>query len=94
VAHAVQWTSAAAEPFTVPECKRLSFPPSLRFSQSHGTSLCQSSPAKSCCHTALSERTSGASVEQRARLVNAIARGRRWLDEIVEGSVIDADQLA
>jgi site-specific DNA recombinase len=32
--------------------------------------------------------------ERRARLVSAIARGRRWLDEIVSGSVTDASQLA
>jgi DNA invertase Pin-like site-specific DNA recombinase len=32
--------------------------------------------------------------ERRARLVSAIARGRRWLDEIVSGSVIDAEHLA
>jgi site-specific DNA recombinase len=32
--------------------------------------------------------------ERRARLVCAIARGRRWLDEIGSGSVTDADQLA
>jgi len=32
--------------------------------------------------------------ERRARLVCAIARGRRWLQEIVTGSVTDADQLA
>jgi site-specific DNA recombinase len=32
--------------------------------------------------------------ERRARLVCAIARGRRWLDEIVSGSVPDAGQLA
>jgi hypothetical protein len=32
--------------------------------------------------------------ERRARLVKAIARGRRWLDEIVGGSVTDAKQLA
>ena len=32
--------------------------------------------------------------ERRARLVSAIARGRRWLDEIVSGSLTDADQLA
>src|SRR4029077_9455459 len=32
--------------------------------------------------------------ERRARLVSAIARGRRGLDEIVSGSVIDADHLA
>jgi DNA invertase Pin-like site-specific DNA recombinase len=32
--------------------------------------------------------------ERRVRLVNSIARGRRWLDEIVTGSVTDAEQLA
>jgi len=33
-------------------------------------------------------------IETRARLVNAIARGRRWLDEIVSGSVTDVQQIA
>jgi DNA invertase Pin-like site-specific DNA recombinase len=33
-------------------------------------------------------------VERRARLVNAIARGRRWLDEIVSGSVTNIEQIA
>jgi site-specific DNA recombinase len=33
-------------------------------------------------------------IERRARLVNAIARGRRWLDEIVSGSVTDIQQIA
>jgi site-specific DNA recombinase len=32
--------------------------------------------------------------ERRVRLVRAIARGRRWLDEIVSGSVTDAEYLA
>ena len=32
--------------------------------------------------------------ERRTRLVKAIARGRRWLDEVVSGSVTDAGQLA
>jgi DNA invertase Pin-like site-specific DNA recombinase len=32
--------------------------------------------------------------ERRLRLVNAIARGRRWLDEIVSVSVTDAEQIA
>jgi site-specific DNA recombinase len=32
--------------------------------------------------------------ERRARLVKAIARGRRWLDEIITGSITDAEQLA
>jgi site-specific DNA recombinase len=31
---------------------------------------------------------------RRARLVNAIARGRRWLEEIVSGSVTDVQQIA
>jgi site-specific DNA recombinase len=33
-------------------------------------------------------------IERRARLVNAIARGRRWLDEIVSGSDTDINQIA
>jgi len=32
--------------------------------------------------------------ERRLRLVCAIARGRRWLDEIISGSVTDAEQIA
>ena len=28
------------------------------------------------------------------RLIRAIARGRRWLDEIMTGSITDAEQLA
>ena len=32
--------------------------------------------------------------ERRLRLISAIARGRRWLDEIMTGSIIDAEQLA
>jgi len=32
--------------------------------------------------------------EQRLRLISAIAQGRRWLDEIVSGSITDAEQLA
>jgi site-specific DNA recombinase len=33
-------------------------------------------------------------IERRARLVSAIARGRRWLDEVVSGSVTDVPQIA
>ena len=33
-------------------------------------------------------------IERRARLVNAIARGRRWLNEIESGSVTDVQQIA
>jgi site-specific DNA recombinase len=33
-------------------------------------------------------------IERRARLVSAIARGRRWLDEIVSGSVTNIEQIA
>jgi site-specific DNA recombinase len=33
-------------------------------------------------------------IERRARLVSAIARGRRWLDESVSGSVTDLQQIA
>ena len=32
--------------------------------------------------------------ERRLRLITAIARGRRWLDEIGSGSITDAAQLA
>jgi hypothetical protein len=32
--------------------------------------------------------------ERRVRLISAIARGRRWLDEIMTGSITDAGQLA
>jgi site-specific DNA recombinase len=32
--------------------------------------------------------------ERRARLVSAIARGRRWLDEIMTGAIKDSEQLA
>src|SRR5215469_12377772 len=31
--------------------------------------------------------------ERRLRLISAIARGRRWLDEIIAGSITDAGQL-
>jgi site-specific DNA recombinase len=33
-------------------------------------------------------------IERRTRLVNAIARGRRWLDEIVSGSATNVEQIA
>jgi site-specific DNA recombinase len=33
-------------------------------------------------------------IERRARLVSAIARGRRWLDEIVSGRVTEIEQIA
>jgi site-specific DNA recombinase len=33
-------------------------------------------------------------IERRARLVNAIARGRCWLEEIVSGAVADVQQIA
>jgi site-specific DNA recombinase len=33
-------------------------------------------------------------IERRARLVSAIARGRRWLDEILSGSITDVQQIA
>jgi len=32
--------------------------------------------------------------ERRVRLVNAIARGRRWLDEMISGSVTEVEQIA
>jgi hypothetical protein len=45
-------------------------------------------------HGALREDIRPDHAERRLRLISAIARGRRWLDEIIEGSVIDAEQLA
>jgi site-specific DNA recombinase len=33
-------------------------------------------------------------IERRARLVNAISRGRRWLDEMVSGSTTNVEQIA
>jgi hypothetical protein len=33
-------------------------------------------------------------IERRARLVSAIARGRRWLDEILSGTATDVEQIA
>ena len=33
-------------------------------------------------------------LERRRRRVNAIARGRRWLDEKILGSVTDVEQIA
>jgi site-specific DNA recombinase len=33
-------------------------------------------------------------IERRVRLVSAIARGRRWLDEIISGAVTDVQQIA
>jgi site-specific DNA recombinase len=57
-------------------------PPSKRFRQillPHGTSRNEVRPERP---------------ERRLRLVSAIARGRRWLDEIISGSVTNADQIA
>jgi hypothetical protein len=57
-------------------------PPSKRFRQillPHGTSRNEVRPERP---------------ERRLRLVSAIARGRRWLDGIISGSVTDAAQIA
>jgi len=45
-------------------------------------------------HGTLRESVRPDRAERRARLVSSIARGRRWLDEIVAGSVTDAKHLA
>jgi hypothetical protein len=45
-------------------------------------------------HGALREHNRPDRAERRLRLITAIARGRRWLDEIVSGSITDAAQLA
>jgi site-specific DNA recombinase len=70
--------STEPEVFSIPWQK----PPSKRFHKillPHGT---------------LREKTRPERAERRARLVSAIARGRRWLDEIIAGSVSNAEQLA
>jgi DNA invertase Pin-like site-specific DNA recombinase len=57
-------------------------PPSRRFREMllpHGTSRKEVRPERP---------------ERRLRLVSAIARGRRWLDELMSGSVISAEQIA
>ena len=45
-------------------------------------------------HGALRENDRPDRAERRLRLISTIARGRRWLDEIIEVSVINAEQLA
>jgi site-specific DNA recombinase len=45
-------------------------------------------------HGAIREHIRPERAERRARLVGAIARGRRWLDDIVTGAVTDVEQLA
>jgi hypothetical protein len=45
-------------------------------------------------HGTLRENIRPERAERRARLVNAIARGRRWLDDIIAGSVSSPQQLA
>ena len=45
-------------------------------------------------HGALREDIRPDRTERRVRLISAIARGRRWLDEIMTGSITDAGQLA
>jgi site-specific DNA recombinase len=70
--------STEPEVFSIPWQK----PPSKRFHKillPHGT---------------LREKIRPERAERRARLVSAIARGRRWLDEIIAGSVSNAEQLA
>jgi site-specific DNA recombinase len=45
-------------------------------------------------HGAFREHIRPDRTERRVRLISAIARGRRWLDEIMTGSISDAAQLA
>ena len=45
-------------------------------------------------HGTLRENIRPERAERRARLVTAIARGRRWLDQLSSGAVTDAHQLA
>ena len=45
-------------------------------------------------HGALREDIRPDRAERRLRLITAIARGRRWLEEIMTGTITDAKQLA
>jgi hypothetical protein len=45
-------------------------------------------------HGAVRETIRPDRAERRLRLISAIARGRRWLDEIMTGSITDAAQSA
>jgi len=45
-------------------------------------------------HGAIQENIRPDRAERRLRLISAIARGRRWLHEIIAGSITDAAQLA
>ena len=59
----------------------------------------QKPPSKRCREMLMPHGTSRKDVrperpERRLRLVTAIARGRRWLDEIISGSVPSAEQIA
>jgi DNA invertase Pin-like site-specific DNA recombinase len=45
-------------------------------------------------HGTRRENTRPDRAERRVRLIGAIARGRRWLDEIMTGSITDPEQLA
>jgi site-specific DNA recombinase len=45
-------------------------------------------------HGAVREDIRPDRAERRLRLITAIARGRRWLDEIMTGTITDAKQLA
>jgi hypothetical protein len=45
-------------------------------------------------HGSVRENIGPDRAERRVRLISAIARGRRWLDEIMTGSITDAEQLA
>jgi len=70
--------SSGEESFSVPWQK----PPSKRSRQillPHGASRTDVRPERA---------------ERRAHLVGAIARGRRWLDEVVSGSITEAEQIA
>ena len=63
-------------------------------SQFPGRSHPPEDPARSCSRTMHLEATSvRQQFERRARLVSAIARGRRWLDDVVSGRVTTIAEL-
>jgi len=69
--------------------------PTTTYSQSRGRSRHPENPGTILVpHGIPKSEVRPTRIERRARLANAIARGRCWLDEIVSGSVTDIKQIA
>ena len=66
----------------------------IRRSRSPGKNRHPKDPAGSCSRTNASRSdVRPEQFERRARLVSAIARGRRWLDDVVSGRVTNSQEL-